>query len=184
MDISRQITNFRHLFKPQTHSELYISCIAGEFSCNRAIKLRSYICRHYADQTCFENFYACGWLVKHSLLHGAILIFLFLFFFLLSLLTPDRLKMGGGWEWKVVKWERFHQTSPKRYLSLQKVGFSNVIFLFLHCRVTVHVLRVDLNQYTLIELPSQSFSDVKHNESKTRPKLSDTMFSKEVWNAR
>ncbi|CDQ92497.1 unnamed protein product [Oncorhynchus mykiss] len=33
------------------------------------------------------------------------------------------------------------------------------------------------------ELPSQSFSDVKHNESKTRPKLSDTMFSKEVWNA-
>lgn len=46
------------------------------------------------------------------------------------------------------------------------------------------VLRVDLNQYILIELPSQSFSDVKHNESKTRPKLSDTMFSKEVWNAR
>ncbi|XP_038832577.1 SH3 domain-containing kinase-binding protein 1-like isoform X3 [Salvelinus namaycush] len=30
------------------------------------------------------------------------------------------------------------------------------------------------------ELPSQSFSDVKHNESKTRPKLSDTMFSKET----
>lgn len=55
---------------------------------------------------------------------------------------------------------------------------------FLHCGVTVRVLRVDLNQYILIELPSQSFSDVKHNESKTRPKLSDTMFSKEVWNAR
>ncbi|XP_071239542.1 SH3 domain-containing kinase-binding protein 1-like isoform X1 [Salvelinus alpinus] len=30
------------------------------------------------------------------------------------------------------------------------------------------------------ELPPQSFSDVKHNESKTRPKLSDTMFSKET----
>ena len=39
-----EITNFRNLLKLQIHYKFLMSCIAGEFSYNRVIKLRSYIC--------------------------------------------------------------------------------------------------------------------------------------------
>ena len=39
-----EITNFRNLFKPKIDNKFYTSCIAGRFSCNRVIKLRSHIC--------------------------------------------------------------------------------------------------------------------------------------------
>ena len=40
-----EITNFRSLSEPKIHYMFFISCIAGKFSCNKVIKLRSYICR-------------------------------------------------------------------------------------------------------------------------------------------
>jgi hypothetical protein len=39
-----EITNFRNLCIPQIHDKFDISCTAGQFPCNREIKLRSYIC--------------------------------------------------------------------------------------------------------------------------------------------
>jgi hypothetical protein len=41
------MTNFRSLLKHQIHYKINISCIEGNFSCNRLIKLRSYTCMSF-----------------------------------------------------------------------------------------------------------------------------------------
>lgn len=76
----------------------------------------------------------------------------------------------------MANWEHFHQILSKRFLFPLKVGkaktFANFLILFLD------VLSNSETHYWFT-----IFTDSKYNEGKSRPKLTDAVFNKEVCKA-
>lgn len=80
--------------------------------------------------------------------------------------------MDGGWELRMAKLGHFLLTLSMKFLFHLKVGKVTSFLLSLH----VIQSKVNLQLFFF-------FTDVKHNEGKARPKLTDAVFNKEVCNA-
>lgn len=103
------------------------------------------------------------------------------YYFLAVHCLCDRLKMDGGWGWKMAKWGHFHAILSKKSLFPQKVDEPTLLVYF-YCLFPTS----NLNQHwktTQLTMGDTLFTDVKHNEGKIRPKLTDAVFNKGVCNA-